>query len=261
MKKNIFITLLVWIMGTFAFTSCHIWKTKAIEPNDELFEYTCFGKGSYWVYEDSATHMIDSIWVVTDPEKSKAISSYNSESTDVLAKTFSNKYCYENIAENFIDTFLFRPTINPYVYAEEAAFPPTSLKNYETYSFPIVKDGINDPKFNCIREYYALSYINMESPIRIGDNCSRFKFAPRYDSFYDTYLLNDKRYNNVKRFVIISMDYYYYEPRLAFDSIITYWAKNIGVIKWECYDTIGSTIMNLKRYDVKNTKKKELYKR
>ena len=57
------------------------------------------------------------------------------------------------------------------------------------------------------------------------------------------------------------MDYYYYEPRLAFDSIITYWAKNIGIIKWECYDTIGSTIMNLKRYDVKNIKKKELYKR
>ena len=45
------------------------------------------------------------------------------------------------------------------------------------------------------------------------------------------------------------------------DTIFVYWAKNIGVIRWECHDTTGSTIMNLVRYDVKNIKKKDLYKR
>ena len=49
--------------------------------------------------------------------------------------------------------------------------------------------------------------------------------------------------------------------KYPFDSIVTYWAKNIGVIRYEYYDSISSSIMNLIKYDVKNLKKKEVHKK
>ena len=51
------------------------------KPNEELFEYTCYDKGSYWIYEDSATHKIDSLVVITKPVKSVTNADYGSDVT------------------------------------------------------------------------------------------------------------------------------------------------------------------------------------
>jgi len=64
-KAGLFSSLALLIM-----LSCK--KDNANTPNydisipQEVYDYAYFKKGSYWVYEDSATHVLDSIYVTKD---------------------------------------------------------------------------------------------------------------------------------------------------------------------------------------------------
>ena len=239
MKTKFFISLLVVAMSVM-FISCDRGPFSVFKPNEELFEYTCYDKGSYWVYEDSATHETDSIAVITKPEK--AVSSDNRSGTASKVKTFKYKYNYVNNNKSISDTISFEPTI--YGNMHSTGFYSNFPEDY--YLFPRYPYG------KTVRSAYALTYINLRNPVNDTNN---MVYYPHHNKFYQSLEIGANRFNLVKRFVI--KDNIKFGPR--FDSVITYWAKNIGVIRCECYDSSGAAIMNLIRYDVKNVKKKELY--
>ena len=61
MKRKIFISLLIGMMGVISFVGCQKNKRYTYKPDDELYEYCAFDSSSYWIYEDSVTHQIDSM--------------------------------------------------------------------------------------------------------------------------------------------------------------------------------------------------------
>lgn len=248
MKKNILISLLVAAMGVMMFVGCD--STGAtFKPNNELFEYTCYAKGSYWVYEDSATHGIDSISVITDPQKSISDDHRNGSSSSV--KTFLYQFSYINYENLVNDTILFEPTVHGNLLGSNRVGNCAE----DCYIYPIRPHG----KYT--RTAFALTYINLREPVNDSNNTLYFEdfYIPRYEKKYQSLIIANNKYNDVKK-IIIKDRLKMLEANFLFDSIISYWARNIGVIRWECYDSIGSTIMNLVRYDVKNIKKKDLYK-
>lgn len=247
MKKNIFISLLIGMMGVIAFMGCET-TGATFKPNDELFEYTCYDKGSYWVYEDSATHEIDSIAVITEPIKEKT-HDFPCNGTGSWVKTFKQKYNYVNTTKFINDTFTYMPTIHgDFRFVNDSRYGYGDLLPADCYYSPNVETLY---KIENKRIAYSLPYINTPNP----SEYVYYHCLPWYIMFYSSYYVGNKKYNNVKKFTYKNYSHY------PTDSIVAYWAKNIGVIRWECHDTIGSTIMNLVRYDAKNLKEKELYKR
>ena len=61
MKRNILLSLLIGMMVVIVFVGCQKDNRYVYKPNDELYEYCAFDSSSYWIYEDSATHQIDSV--------------------------------------------------------------------------------------------------------------------------------------------------------------------------------------------------------
>lgn len=252
MKKLVLISILVVAMGVIAFSGCD--STGAtFRPNDELFEYTCYAKGSYWVYEDSATREIDSIAVITQPKKDKT-SDEPCNGTDSWVITFSNLYSY--ISQNRIinDTFLYMPTIyGNFLYENDSRHGTGNLMPADCYYSPNVETMTLWKCDNNIRIAYAFLYNNTPEPIKYDSYYRNWRNFPCYIDFLPQYSIENKEYKDVKKFMYEEVEFF---PDV--DTIFVYWAKNIGVIRWECHDTTGSTIMNLVRYNVKNIKKKEL---
>ena len=248
MKRRFIISLLVGIIVAIAFMGCD--STGVIfKPNDELFDYTCYAKGSYWVYEDSATHRTDSIAVITEPQKS--ISDDHRHGSSSSVKTFHYQYKYINNENHVNDTILFEPT----VHGDLLGSGRVGDCPEDCYLSPIRPYG----KYT--RSAFALTYINLREPVIDSNNTLYFEdfYIPRYEKKYQSLIITNSKYNDVKK-IIIKDRLKMLEANFLFDSIISYWAKNIGVIRWECYDSTGSTIMNLVRYDVKNLKRKDLKK-
>ena len=233
------------MMGVVALSGCE--STGAtFRPNDELFEYTCYAKGSYWVYEDSATHGIDSIVVITKPEKSISSELIQGQGSRSRVKTFNYQYNYINRDKAINDTILFEPTVQGDLNRSIGDCPDIC------YIFPPYPNG------KCARSAFALTYINLPNPL--NDDIWFFETSqiPRFVRYYESLNIGANIYNCVKKITIKGKGI---KIGPEFDSVITYWAKNIGVIRCECYEPTGSKIMNLVRYNVKNVKKKELYKR
>ncbi len=252
MEKKLLISLLIVAMCIMAFMGCDHGIFATFKPNEELFEYTCYDKGSCWVYEDSATHKIDSLLVITKPVKTVTNADYGS---DITTKTFSFQYVYTSEIADVIDTFTFCPTVHGYLLYTDLGWNP---EWYYTYPFPYNNKGKN------FRGSYMLGYINMPSPIddSEGKNYCITNAMPWCDKYYQSYVVGTNKYYDVKRIVTISNARdELYTGRSHFDSIVSYWARNIGVVRWEVYDSTSSSIMNLVRYDVKNLKKKEVHKK
>ena len=168
----------------------------------------------------------------------------------IWLKRFVNGY-FRNYNRFINDTFTYMPTVHgDFRYAKDSRFGDGNLKPEDCYYSPNVETIW---KIENNRIAYALPYVNTPNPSEYECNYA----LPWYTKFYSTYFVGNKEYNDVKKFVYENYSY----SKGTKDSIVAYWAKNIGVIRWECHDTIGSTIMNLVRYNAKNVKKNELHKR
>lgn len=255
MEKKFSILLLVTATCMMVQTGCD--STGAtFRPNDELFEYTCYAKDSYWVYEDSTTHETDSIAVISQPKKDKT-SDEPCNGSDSWVKTFSSLYIYVNHNRFIIDTFLYMPTVYGNFLSENySRYGAGNLIPADCYYSPNVKTMSMWKCDNNIRIAYAFLYNNTPEPTEYNSYYRNWINFPCYIDFIPHYSIDNNEYKDVKKFMYEEVEFY---PNV--DTIFVYWAKNIGVIRWECHDTTGSTIMNLVRYDVKNIKKKDLYKR
>jgi hypothetical protein len=249
MKKNVFISLLVVAMSVM-FISCDRGPFSVFKPNEELFEYTCYDKGSYWVYEDSATNEIDSLVVLSKPVKVSDENAYGGYHSRVV--TFKFQYAYSNISTGFVDTFSFSPNVHSDLLFAGLGWHPEWF-----YTNPC--HYINNRGEHPLGSH-ILAYINMPSPIdnTDGESLCKTNGLPWYRKYYQSYIIGENKYYDVKR--IVAIETYKYAYKYDFDSIVTYWAKNIGVIRCEYYDSTSSSIMNLIKYDVKNLNKKNLKK-
>ena len=259
MKRTLIISLLVGMMGVMAFSGCD--STGAtFRPNDELFEYTCYAKGSYWVYEDSATHEIDSLIVITEPEKTRTGDEPCHGSTSGV-KTFSHKYIYVNRNNSINDTLGYMPTVHgDFRYANDSRLHKNideGLLPEDCYYLPNVRTTWITQTMEDVnaRIEYAFLYNNTPKPTLYDQYYRIYQNLPCYIAYFPSYSVGNKEYNYVKKFMYEKISY---NQHTTIDTIYTYWAKNIGVIRWECHDSIGSTIMNLVRYDVKNIGEKDL---
>ena len=162
MKRIFVISLLVGIIVVIALMGCD--STGVIfKPNDELFDYTCYAKGSYWVYEDSATHRTDSIAVITEPQKS--ISDDHRHGSSSSVKTFHYQYNYINNENHVNDTILFEPT----VHGDLLGSGRVGDCPEDCYLYPIRPHGKSS------RTAFALTYINLREPVIDSNNTLYFE--------------------------------------------------------------------------------------
>ena len=243
MKKNISISLLVAAMGVIALTGCQD-NSYVYTPNDNLYKYCAFDSSSYWIYEDSATHQIDSV-VAQKLEKFEYHTNYEREYNHGKLFTFNQTYKIINS-----DTAITQ-TIQPYVGFAKPDDSGTGLNADELYV--IVPDPYSyDAPYTLSRLnwYYMNISIPSENWYDFNDDFPEGFGNFKYSEHFDNITINNHTYHDVKK---IEFSNYANDPSSCL--VISYWANGIGMIRRECYssDSIVN-VRNLIRYNVINVR-------
>ena len=200
-------------------SGCDSWKADIIAKIDqESKNYCLFAKGSYWIYQDSATLLINSVTLnniiyqkvsTANPKRSFGYEEYVMEMT--YSQDSHNSYCGE-----YILTSEYCDECN----VEQGIFTPIEL----------IKQGGMD-----------LPYIDFLGYITHYNNSNLYEIlrsSVYYEKFYEKYSIGNNIFNKVKVF---------HNKR---EQIRTYWAKNVGIIRMEFgVDTLA--VCNLIKYSVK----------
>ena len=166
---KIFILLIA--IATFCFTSCR--KDKQPEPKSygqgsalqSVKDYAIFKKGTYWVYQDSTSLELDSVWVYKYEE---TVDSFPVTANSIvvcpvfLYSTFSSKF-RTNIKYEYNTAFMFAktPTSPVYLsiidsangYVGAGIYLQGPLDVHRDYAFYLSDDMIN---LNAIQNNYIL---------------------------------------------------------------------------------------------------------
>ncbi len=227
MKKLAFYILL--ILCATSCTRCK--KDKAFEPatypnytpTQPIKDYAIFKPGTFWVYQDSATGVLDSVWVYqysqTTDTVQKPANTYNICPV-YLYRTFSSKYHSNNYVE-FNTGFEILNGSN--MILESVIDSASYIGDYVKLHSPLV-------------EGKTMSYIT-------DDDCT---FMKKYSS----YTFNSIVYNNVLKYHH-SRDmssYYFINYQHHENKTQVYYAPNIGIIRKEIIDS--NKVWNLIRYNI-----------
>ena len=109
MKRNILLSLLIGMMGVMAFVGCRD-NMYTYTPNDNLYKFCAFDSSSYWIYEDSATHQIDSV-VAQKLEKYEFHTNEGREYNHGRLFTFQQDYIIINMDDKTTVTEHIMPTV------------------------------------------------------------------------------------------------------------------------------------------------------
>ena len=180
-----------------SYTYCNI--------KQETKDYFLFKEGSYWIYQDSLTNIIDSVILQKSISKFKEVQTgweYGGHSD--MIETYKNIYCH------YIDDTVFYLFFQISDYDRSIHYP--EYLDFEN-SFPVIV-------FNSNKQYKIFNI-----------------FAGIFQDFTLEYSIGKNIFNDV---------------RVGGDTIKYYWAKNIGLIRYEIYDsdTTISNAYNLIRYNV-----------
>jgi len=163
MKKITYIFIITALLLGMLLHAC--FKPEGILIDKESKDYCLFAEGSYWIYQDSATHIIDS--VVID----KPISySFGSEpKRDPYRETYSTHISF--YSQDSVSSILFDLTTGE---ADSDLKKPCLLRSY----------------------FFATMYHNGE----VFEKFPNFKSLPVLVKKEDSYLINGITYLNVKIF-------------------------------------------------------------
>ena len=228
MKKLAYIIIIIATCFT-VLISCK--KDKPIQPpvysnytpSQPVKDYAIFKPGTYWVYQDSTTHLLDSVWVyyykeTTDTFK-KAENQY-SVSPVYLYRTFSSKYRSNNLVE-FNTTF---EVVNGSNMVLESVIDSTGfVGQYVKLFSPFIENK-------------QMSYITQ-------DNCTFLKAYPLI-TFNGSVYNNTIKYNHSRDF----SNYYFINYQHFENKTNTYFASQIGMIRKEIPDS--NKVWNLIRYHI-----------
>ena len=193
-KKYLF--SIITISSLLVFTSCPP-KRETLYMTDEFKSYVMFPTGSYWIYEDSLSGIIDSNYL-----QGQRISIIESDDYNInfeyLVQYYSNDGDFNISGGNVV------------------GIDNTNNKLILFYRLSITGEFCSDIMIN--ETIWGLSYVG----------------------YYEEFILNENIYKSVKVFIC--------------GRIILYWAKDIGLIRFEKYSTINDPdpleIWNLIRYHI-----------
>ncbi|MBS1636221.1 MAG: hypothetical protein JST26_09915 [Bacteroidetes bacterium] len=193
------------------------------EIPQELWDYGCFKPGTYWVYEDSITHIIDSVWVFKANGGNKTIS----ESNDYpYTGTFGWYSCW---SESSYDHYQYENWVDQTWNVNGAAAGYTNTNvNRDRYSTPSSQSNTGETI--------------LTSDIQKGKTLYTRQGATNYETFYSNFLLAGYSYIDVEKWK---------NDKCVIDdgqNTIYYIARNIGIIKREQADS--NHVWKLVRYHI-----------
>ncbi len=234
MKKNIFFSLLV---GMMALCGCRN-NMYNYTPNDNLYKFCAFDSSSYWIYEDSATHKIDSV-VAQKLEQYEYHTNVEREYNHGKLFTFQQDYIIINTEDNTTVTEHIMPIVG-FAKPEDSG---TNLNADELYT--IIPNYYNDDiTFARLNFYYMNISIPSENRYEFFDEFSIGTL--KYSEHFDNITINNRSYQDVKKIE-------YCKKIDNNSSIICYWANGVGMVRRE-YHSADSIVQvkNLIRYNVIN---------
>jgi len=217
------IVLISFLFGcrtTLSIPPCE--KRTEVQFPPDLIRYFDFKPGSYWIYEDSITRDIDSIWLYSYTEK-------DDETKFEYQKNCDCNYdkCFKYKTWNYMnDLYKYRGSDYHYSYFFYTSLYCDFLSNGQ----PTYFNAFNSSYINTKQSQKDISFScrGNDSLIEILDDNSyrydHFKIEPKLT-------LNKKDYKDV----LIMANYY--------DSF--YWVKDIGAVKIKIDSTVNK---NLIRY-------------
>lgn len=237
MKRKLLISLLVAAMGVIALTGCQD-NSYVYTPNDNLYKYCAFDSSSYWVYEDSATHQIDSV-VAQKLEKYEFHTNEGREYNHGRLFTFRQNYIIMNMDDNTTVTEYIMPTVE-FAKPDDSG---TNLNADELYTIiPYYYD--EDITFARLNFYYMNISIPSENKYEFVDDFSLGTL--KYSEHFDNITINNRSYQDVKK-----IEYCRNFDNIS--SIICYWANGIGMVRREYHSSDSIVqVKNLIRYNVIN---------
>ena len=249
MKRKLLISLLVGMMGVIII-GCGD-DMYVYTPNDNLYKYCAFDSSSYWIYEDSATHQIDSV-VAQKLEKYEYHTNYNKDYN--TGNFFSFKQTYKIINS---DTIISQQIL-PYVSFAKPDDSGTGLNAEELY---VIAPSYCEDVYTLSR--LNLYYMNISIPsadwYAFDDDWQVFNDAfPKgfgnfkYSEHLDNITINNHTYHDIKKIEYRNTTYTN-DP--LYRIVICYWANGIGMVRRECHssDSIVN-VKNLIRYNVINVR-------
>lgn len=192
-------------------------------PDQNMLDYGIFKPGTYWVYQDSASGKLDSVWVY-----------HYEETIDTIYKdTDHPKMCRVYLYRSFSSK-----------YRSNNYFQYNSAFDYNNKLSMFLEDVIDSTGF--IGEY-----VNMHLPFVAGktvsyitdDNCTSI-------ASYPSATFNAHTYNNVLAYHH-SRDFstYYFVNHLSYGNVTNrYMAPHLGLIRKEILDS--NIVWNLVRYHI-----------
>jgi hypothetical protein len=209
-------------------TGCQKCKKKQPEPdagfnspvNTDLYAYAYFKPGTYWVYQDSITNILDSVYV-----------------------TYANNGTYTNgdaeVAQGY-----YRGTFNWFKCEMISSYDHYKYQNWMDQSYEV--NG-SIPVAN--REKYIMpgSGSNFGKTVHvaitsIGQQISAYPDYVYYKKFYNNITINDSLFYNVQKWLNMHSIIDYEQ------NTYYYIAKNIGIIRREQLDS--NRTWNLIRYNI-----------
>lgn len=227
MKQFLYILII-----SISLTGCQQCKKDTITPKQYLNyvptasikPYAIFKTGTYWVYQDSATYKLDSVWVYHYSETVDTV--YYKDNTYyvcpvLLYQTFSSKYRSNNYVQfNTGGEFL--------------------------YKLNTVIEGVVDSTG------FVGDWIKCFNPFTIGSDRG---FYTSFDisvilNYYPTYNVLQQPYSSVYKYSHTKdcSSYYFISSQSYSNKTNTYYAPNIGLIRKEIPDS--NKVWNLIRYHI-----------
>ena len=209
-------------------TGCQKCKKKQPEPdlgfsspvNTDLYAYAYFKPGTYWVYQDSISGILDSVYITfankgtyTNGDAEVAQGYYRGTFSWFSCDAISSydHYKYQNWMDQSYEVNGSAPTVN----RERYIMPGSGNKNGETIHTAIIS---------------------------IGQKLTSYPDYIYYQNFYTNFMVNNIVFNNVQKWlnkqsmIDAKQDTYYYI------------SKNIGIVRREQLDS--NRTWNLIRYNI-----------
>jgi hypothetical protein len=224
--KNSGYIFIICIISNVIFWSCKKDKNPEPDPgfsapvNQDLYAYAYFKPGTYWVYQDSISGIIDSVYV-TFANKGTYTNGDAEVAQGLYRGTFSwftcdaissyDHYKYQNWMDQSYEVNGSAPTVN----RERYIMPGSGNKNGETIHLAIVP---------------------------IGQQLTSYPDYVYYKAFYSNITFNSKSFVNIQKWLN--------NKSMVDDKQNTnyYIAKNIGVVRREQLDS--NRTWNLIRYNI-----------
>ena len=194
-------------------------------PNQTIKDYCIFKTGTYWVYKDSASGKLDSVWVYQYSQTTDTLKKTQTETyycPVYLYRTFSSKYRSNNYVE-FNTAFEVQNNLN--LVLESVIDSTGFIGQYVKVFSPFI--------INRAQSFYTSS-----------DVCTLQQNINNLTGINSNFFSNVYKYSHTKD----CSNYYFINYQHFENKTNTYFAPHIGMVRKEVPDS--NIVWNLIRYNI-----------